>query len=271
MSPVDRAGRRLARVRFLPLVEVHHAVAAVDFDNRRDERDDVIADVPDVRAVVDGEPIGELHERRRRARFGRMDGARDVVDRRRPPGDVVGQRVVHLHRARIGELREVGFVRIQLRHERLGRHGDGDHLAPFFGRTDRVDLRARRRLREQPHVVVHLFRVRQLPRSAGDVAERRFGRRHGLRRRQIVDERRQEEGLGRVLLDSLRVLFVDRLVRVAAGPSGREIDFGRRGRRPGALLLRGLDGHRKDRRGCREHKGQHQSFRKRMAVHEDLV
>src|SRR5262249_1265992 len=35
------------------------------------------------------------------------------------------------------------------------------------------------------------------------------------RRRQIVDERREEKGLGRVLPDLLRVLLVDRLRRIA--------------------------------------------------------
>ena len=45
------------------------AVAPVDFDDRRDQRDEVVADVLDVRALVHREAIGELHQRGRRARL----------------------------------------------------------------------------------------------------------------------------------------------------------------------------------------------------------
>ena len=65
-----------------------------------------------------------------------------------------------------------------------------------------------------------------LPFGAGDVAEDRLRRRHGLRRRQIVDQRRGEEGFGRVFLDPLRVFLVDRLVRIASGLGVGEIGLG---------------------------------------------
>src|SRR5262249_46331478 len=80
-----------------------------------------------------------------------------------------------------------------------------------------------------------------------DVAEDDFRRRYRFRRRQVVDERRAEERLGRVLLDLLRVFLVDRLVRIAPRSGGGEVD---RARRPGGflrLLLR--------RRGRRDAKG----------------
>src|SRR5262249_13327449 len=51
----------------------------------------------------------------------------------------------------------------------------------------------------------------------------RGGSRHRFRRRQVVDQRRQEERLSRVLLDLLRVVLVDGLVRIASGLGVRQI------------------------------------------------
>ena len=82
VAPVDHVRRHVVRVLLLPLVDVDDAIAAVDLDDRRDQRDDVIANVLDVGRVVDRETIRELHERRRRAGFGRVDRAGDVVDGR---------------------------------------------------------------------------------------------------------------------------------------------------------------------------------------------
>ena len=72
-----------------------------------------------------------------------------------------------------------------------------------------------RRLLEQAHVLVDLFGVRQHAGRAGDVAEHGLRRRHGFRRGQVVDQRRGEERLGRVFLDLLGVLGVDRDLRIA--------------------------------------------------------
>jgi hypothetical protein len=209
-----------------PLVRIDHAVAAVGLDHGGDERDDVLADVADVGAVVHGKTVRQLHQRRRRPRFRRVDRAGDVIDRRGALRDRVRDTIVHPDGAGIGELRQVRLVLIQLRHQRLGPDGDRDHLAPLFAHPDRVDPHAGRRLREQPHVVVHFPGVRQLAGSAGDVTERRLRRRHGLRRREVVDDGRQEERLGRVLLDLARVLLVDRLIRIAARLRGGEVLLG---------------------------------------------
>ena len=82
VPPVHEIRIRLPRMLHVPVEHVDHAVASVDFDDRRDERDEMIADVPYIRTLIDGQPIGELHERRRRARFRRVDRARDVIDGR---------------------------------------------------------------------------------------------------------------------------------------------------------------------------------------------
>ena len=133
-------------------------------------------------AVVDGEAIRQLHQRRRRAGFRRVDRAGDVVDRRRVSCAIRRRLVVvHVDRARVGELRERRLVLVDLRDQRFRRDRDGDHLAAFFRRADaRRPSRAATDFVEQAHVLVHLLRVRQLAFRAGDVAE------DGLRRRARV-------------------------------------------------------------------------------------
>ena len=80
----------------MPFVDIHHAVAPVDFDDRRDQRDHSIADFLDVRAFVHRQTIGKLHQRRGRASFRRMNRSGDVIDRDGLRDDFVGFGVVHL-------------------------------------------------------------------------------------------------------------------------------------------------------------------------------
>ena len=188
LAPVDQRRRGFTRVLLRPVVDVDHAVAAVHFDDRREQGDDVVADVPDVRAFVDRQPVGQLHQRRRRARLGRVDRAGRVVDRDRVGNQARRLLVVHVERARVGELREPGLVLVELCHDRIRRDRHRDHLPPFLGRADREHLDAGRgRLRQQPHVLVDLFRVRQVALGPGDVSEDGLGRRHGLRRGQVIN------------------------------------------------------------------------------------
>src|ERR1019366_7213183 len=229
VAPVRETRRDVVGVLDVPVVEIHGAIAPVYLHNRRDQGDDVVADVLDIWALVHGETIGELHERRRRSRLRRVDRARYVIDRRRGGRDLVRFRVVEVDRAWIGEFRQLSLVRIELRHQGLRRDRHRDHLASFFGRADGEDAHARRGLREQPHVLVDLLRVRQLGRSAGDVTERDLGRRNRFRGWEIVHERRQEERLRRVLADLLRVLLVDCLLGITAGLRGGGVPFRERG------------------------------------------
>ncbi len=261
---VDRARRRVVRVLLLPLVHVHHVVAAVGLGDRRDERDDVLADVPDVGAVVHGQAVGQFHQRRRRAGLARVDGAVDVVHRRHALRDRVGHRVVHLDRAWVGQLGQVGLVLVELRHQGFRGDGDDDHLPAVFGRPDGVDLHPRRELGEEAHVVVHLLRVRQLARRACDVAEDGLRRRHGLGRRHVVDDGRQEEGLGGVLLDLLRVLLVDRLAGETARPGRGKGGAPGRGRLAG-LALGGRSGEQDDLAGGQ--RDRHQEFSDQVSTH----
>jgi hypothetical protein len=45
----------------VPLVEIDHAIAAIDFDNRRNQGDHVVANGFDVGTLVDGQPVGQFH------------------------------------------------------------------------------------------------------------------------------------------------------------------------------------------------------------------
>jgi hypothetical protein len=205
-------------MREVPAVDVDHAVATVHLDDRRDERDHVLADIADVGALVDGETVGELHQRRRRSGLGRVDGAGDVVDRHRRGEERLGLGVVaairvfgRLQRARVGELGQPGLVRLPVLQVLLGRYGDDDPLAPLLALADGVHLDAGRRRRQHAEVAVHVGGVRQDLGRSRYVAEHRARRRHGRRGRQVVGQLRVELGSGRVLLDLRRRRLVDRL------------------------------------------------------------
>ena len=143
----------LVRVREMPAVDVDLAIAAVDFDDRRDQRDDPAADLLDVRALVDRQAIDELHQRSRRSGFRRVNRTGDVVDRHRLIDELVGLGVVRADRARIGELGQPRAVLVELRQVGFRRDRDRDHLAAFFGLADGEHLDPRAGLLDHPHVL----------------------------------------------------------------------------------------------------------------------
>ena len=79
----------------VPAEKIDLAISSIHFHDWSDERDEMITNVLDVWALIDGQPVRELHQGRRRAGLRRVDRARDVVDRRRLPHDLGGARVVH--------------------------------------------------------------------------------------------------------------------------------------------------------------------------------
>ena len=218
LAPVREVGWHITRVGHLPVVQVHHLVAAVHFDDRRNDRDHVVADILDVGALIHGEAVGELHQGRGRSGLSRVNGAGDVVDRHGFLHELGGLRVIEIDRARIAELGQLGFVLFVLRHQGVAADGDRDMVATLFGLANVPGAHAlRHRLGQQAHVVVDLVRIRQLGRRARDVAERGHWCRHALGSRHVVDERREEKRLGGVFLDLLRVRRVERLLRIATG------------------------------------------------------
>ena len=67
---------------------------------------------------------------------------------------------------------------------------------------------------EQTEVFVDVLGVRQYVGRAGDVPENLGRRGHGLRGGKIVDQRRDERGIGRVFVDVVGVFLIDWLLRI---------------------------------------------------------
>jgi hypothetical protein len=199
----------------MPFVDVHHAVAAVYFHHRRNQRDRAVANFADVRAFVHGEAVSQLHQRGGRTGFRGMDRSGDVVDRHGLRDELFGFRIIHLDRARVGQLREPGAIFFEVSQIIGRRDSHRDHLAPFFRRADRKNLHAGTGFLQQAHVLVHVLGVGQHAGRARDVAQHRFGSRHGLGRRKVVDERRSEIRRRGVLLNLRRVSLVDGLLGIA--------------------------------------------------------
>ena len=91
-------------MRQVPVVDVDHAIASVDFNYGRDERDHAFADRLDVRAFINGQPISEFHQGSRRPGLSRVNCPGDVVNRKRLIDQAVRFGIVKIDRARIGEL-----------------------------------------------------------------------------------------------------------------------------------------------------------------------
>ena len=114
VAPVDDIRHRLPGMRDAPAFHVHDAITSVHLDNGRDQRDQMIANIPDVRALVDREAIGQLHQSRGGASFGGVNGASDVVHGCDFVGDLCRGRIVHVEQARVGQFRQFRFVLVQL-------------------------------------------------------------------------------------------------------------------------------------------------------------
>ena len=215
VTPVHQRRRNLARIGAVPVVQIHHAIAAVGFDHRRDQGNDLRADFLDVRRIVDGEAVRQFHQRGRRAGFGRVDAAGNVVDRCRLSDERLGLRIIHAERARIGELGQTRIVDFQIRDQRFVGDRHGDHLAAFLTLADAQYLHPRARCCEQIEIARHIPGVGQHVRCAGDIAEHLGRRRHRGRSRQIIGQRRIERRVGGVFGDFLAVGSIQRLVRIA--------------------------------------------------------
>ena len=69
VSPIKERRRRLSGMGHVPAEQVDLAIATIYLHDGSDERDQVVANVLDVGALVDGQPIGQLHQRGWCARF----------------------------------------------------------------------------------------------------------------------------------------------------------------------------------------------------------
>ena len=238
VAPVHQPRPVLAWIGLVPLVDVHHAVAAVDFNHRRDQHDHVRTDVLDIRRVINRQSVCQLHQRRRRARLRRVNRSRNVVHRIRRVDQRLRLRVVHPQRARIGKLRQPLVVFLLRLQQALIGNGRGDHLAAFFRVADGDNLHARRARGQHAEVLVHVLCIRQHVRCAGYIAQHLHRCRHRLRGGQIVHQRRREVRPGGVLLDLRCVGLIDRLLRIAGHRGVQRRQPGGRRHRRGRCRLR---------------------------------
>ena len=190
-----------------PLVPVDHAGAPVHFQDRRDEGQDVGADLPDVLLLADGEAIGELHHHLRRAGLRRVQSRGQPVRRGNRSGKT--QRRLAVGASRVGE-RAVGRLDLvqPRQHGRVGDRGD-DHLPAAVRAAHREDHDPVRRLREPAEVVVDGVGRREVPGRADGVAQHVSRGRDRLGLRHVVDPRRQVRRIGRGLADRTSAHHVD--------------------------------------------------------------
>ena len=102
LAPVHQRRPLLAGL-LAVVVGVDLLLAAVHLDDRRDEGDDVVANLLDERRLLHHQPIRQLLQHLRTAVLGRVHAARDLVDRLR--------RLQQLLRLRLGGLPRVGQLR----------------------------------------------------------------------------------------------------------------------------------------------------------------
>ncbi len=69
LAPIHQRRVIVVGMSQVPVIEVHHTVAAVNFDDGSDQRDNAVANGLNILALVDSQPIRQLHQRRGRARF----------------------------------------------------------------------------------------------------------------------------------------------------------------------------------------------------------
>jgi hypothetical protein len=184
VAPVDERRGRDVRVRRAIVPEVDHPVPAVHFQHRRDEGDDVLPDAADHRRVLDGQPVGELHQHLRASRLRRVHGPRRVVERLPLIDQLLRLGIADL--ARIGEARGDVAVAVERGQVLLAGDGDEHHLPPLLGLPDEENLDTRRGRRQRAHVAVDVLRVGELPLRPGDVPMMLQRRRHGGRGGQVV-------------------------------------------------------------------------------------
>ena len=182
LAPVHQRQPRISlRALLVEVVGVDLLLAAVDFDDRRDERDDVVADLLDERRFAHRQAVWQLDQHFRTAVLGRVHAARDPVDRLGRSNQLL--RLLFGRLSRIGQRRDHALVLVDLFDRRFIGDRQGDHVAAFFGLADVPHRDAIRRLVDGFVVAVDVFRVGQLARSSDNPSEKLERRRHRVGRR----------------------------------------------------------------------------------------
>ena len=212
------ARRRIGREVEAAIEPIDVAIAPVRLGGGRDRHDDVVPDLIDQRRRLSHEAIGELHQHFRRTRFAAVQAAHQVIVRLRILDELLHLRIGES--ARVGELRQVRPVLREVLEVVFRRHPDDDELASFVRLADRLDLHARRRLRQGAIVLQDVGVVGELRRRADVVAEHVLRRGNPRHERQMVDERAAEFRRSRpvgVEFGEFRVLLLLGIARLGHG------------------------------------------------------
>ena len=210
LAPVHQRRPRLLG-HLAVVVGIDFLVAAVGLDDGCDEHDGIVANLLNEWGIFDDQAVREFHQHLRAAGFGRMDAARDPVDRLAGVDDLLGLLFGGL--ARVGECGQVGLVFVEVLDRLFVADGEDDHVAAFFGlHAELPELCARRILGEFLVVAVDVCGVVELAGLAGHVAEKLQRCGHLRRGGQVIDQFRREPRVGQILLDLLRVFLVVRLL-----------------------------------------------------------
>ncbi len=130
VSPIDQVGLRFVGISLAVVGPVNHAVVAVYFHDRSDQKDRVLADVLNHRRVFDGQTIGQLHQHFRRAGFRRVNGAGSPVERLARGNELL--RLGFGDLARVSELGGDFLEVVELRDICFVTHRDQHEVATFF-------------------------------------------------------------------------------------------------------------------------------------------
>ena len=192
---------------FVVEIVVDHLLAPVCFDNRRDDRDDVVADLLDEGRLLDHEAVRELHQHFGAAALGRVHATREPVERLGRFDECLGLRLGGL--ARVGERGEVALVLVEILDGFFVCHYQHGHVASFFGLADGPVLGAARgRLGDLLQVLVHVVGLVENAPRADDVAEVLEWRGDLVGGRQVIDQFRGDARVAQELFDELAVFLV---------------------------------------------------------------
>ena len=191
------------------VVGVDGALAAIDFEHRRNEGDDVVADLLDERGLFDDHAVGELDEHLGAAGFGRVDAAIGPVNGLGGVEEFLG--LFRGDFARVAEFGEHVLIFVEIFEGGLVGDSEGDDVAAFFGLTHLPDASARGGFREGFVVALDVLGVGEFARFAGDAAEEFERRRDGGGGGHVVHQFGGDAGVLKVFADELVVLLVLRL------------------------------------------------------------
>ncbi len=183
--------------RLVGVVPVDVPVAAVRLGDRRERDDHVVADLLQQRRLFGGEPVGQLHQHLGRAGLSAVQASHQVVDRLGGRDDLVRLHVADP--ARVGELREISPVSLEVLHRLGGRNRNDDVVAAFIGLADRHHADTRRRRRQRAVIAEDVGVVGQFLRCTNMVTEDLLGRRNPRDPWEVIDEGAEELRRGRPL------------------------------------------------------------------------